>query len=81
MNLPEETTRAGLLGHARPAQHSPGFTSVTRRGEAVRKILLPDHSEPPGGRGHGDSGTVGGDPTMRDRVAEHLQNLVQAVIC
>jgi len=77
INLPVESNRAGLLGHASfLAQHSHQVsTSVTRRGEAVRKILLCQSiPSPPVDVDTSIPEPSGEAPTMRDRVAEHLQN-------
>lgn len=77
VNLPADGPRAGLLGHASfLAQHSHQVsTSVTRRGEAVRKILLCQSiPSPPVDVDTSIPEPSGTAPTMRDRVAEHLQN-------
>ena len=77
VELPEEEGRAGLLGHASTLNlhaHSVS-TSATRRGLFIRQVLLCQEIPPP----PVDVDTsipepTGETPTLRDRVAEHLEN-------
>lgn len=75
--LPESTPRRGLLGHAGfLALHAHAVTSsVTLRGAAVREILLCQTIPPPPVDVDTSIPEPSGDtPTLRDRVAEHLEN-------
>ena len=77
VNLAPDGPRAGLLGHAGfLASHAhPTSTSVTLRGKAVRNILLcQEIPVPPVGVDTSIPEPSGTAPTMRDRVAEHLQD-------
>ena len=77
VNLNPTGPRAGLLGHAGfLASHAhPTSTSVTLRGKAVRNILLCQEIPiPPVGVDTSIPEPSGTAPTMRDRVAEHLQD-------
>jgi hypothetical protein len=77
VNLSPSGPRAGLLGHAGfLASHAhPTSTSVTLRGKAVRNILLCQEIPiPPVGVDTSIPEPSGTAPTMRDRVAEHLQD-------
>ena len=77
VGLAPDGPRAGLLGHAGfLASHAhPTSTSVTLRGKAVRNILLCQEIPiPPVGVDTSIPEPSGTAPTMRDRVAEHLQD-------
>jgi len=77
VNFEPDGPRAGLLGHAGfLASHAhPTSTSVTLRGKAVRNILLCQEIPiPPVGVDTSIPEPSGTAPTMRDRVAEHLQD-------
>jgi hypothetical protein len=77
VNLPDEGPRAGLLGHAGfLAAHShPVSTSVTLRGKAVRNLLLCQEIPiPPVDVDTSIPEPSGTAPTMRERVAEHLES-------
>ncbi len=77
VRLPEDGQRAGLLGHASFLNlHAHQVsTSATRRGAAVRQMLLCQTIPPP--PVNVDTSIpepTGETPTLRDRVAEHLEN-------
>jgi hypothetical protein len=77
VTLPVSSGRAGLLGHASfLANHAhPTSSSVTLRGKAVRNLLL--CQEIPAAPVDVDTSIPepsGEAPTLRDRVAEHLDN-------
>ncbi|MGB0589385.1 MAG: DUF1592 domain-containing protein [Myxococcota bacterium] len=75
--LPEESQRAGLLGQAAfLGSHShPVSSSATLRGKAVRTILLCQSiPEPPVDVDTSIPEPSGTTLTLRDRVAEHLEN-------
>lgn len=75
--LPEDGGRAGLLGHASllNLHGHPRSTSATLRGAAVRKTLLCQTIPPPPVDVDTSIPEPSGDvQTLRDRVAEHLEN-------
>ena len=77
VNLPPSGPRAGLLGHAGflSAHSHPVSTSVTLRGKAVRNILLCQEIPiPPVEVDTSIPEPSGTAPTMRERVAEHLES-------
>ncbi|MDP6944823.1 MAG: DUF1592 domain-containing protein, partial [Myxococcota bacterium] len=79
ITMPEESLRRGLLGHASFLnQHAHEVsTSATRRGMAVRTILLCQSIPPPPVDVDPSIPEPSGDlPTLRDRVQEHMENPV-----
>lgn len=81
VTLPEGATRSGILGQAAfLASHShPVSSSATLRGKAVRTILLCQGiPEPPVDVDTSIPEPSGTTLTLRDRVAEHLENPVCA---
>jgi hypothetical protein len=75
--LPVESSRAGVLGHAAflGAHSHPVSSSATLRGKAVRTILLcQEIPEPPVDVDTSIPEPSGTTLTLRDRVAEHLEN-------
>jgi hypothetical protein len=75
--LPEEISRAGVLGQAAflGAHSHPVASSATLRGKAVRTILLcQEIPEPPVDVDTSIPEPSGTTLTLRDRVAEHLEN-------
>lgn len=81
VRLPADGTRAGILGHVSfLANHSHQVSSsATLRGVAVRQTLLCASIPPPPVDVDTSIPEPSGDaPTLRDRVAEHLENEVCA---
>ncbi|MCB9506282.1 MAG: DUF1592 domain-containing protein [Myxococcales bacterium] len=77
VRLPADTQRAGLLGHASfLANHAHQVSSsATLRGVAVRQTLLCASIPPPPVNVDTSIPEPSGEaPTLRDRVAEHLEN-------
>lgn len=77
VQLPVDGPRAGLLGHASflNAHAHAVSTSVTLRGKAVRNILLCQPTpDPPVDVDTSIPEPSGTAPTMRERVAEHLED-------
>lgn len=72
-----EVPRSGLLGHVSflSMQSHPTSTSVTRRGMYVReRLLCQDLPAPPADVDTSIPASTPESPTMRDRVAVHLEN-------
>jgi len=77
VELPESSSRAGLLGHASflAAHAHQVSSSATRRGKAIRTILLCQNiPSPPVDVDTSIPEPSGETLTLRDRVAEHLEN-------
>ena len=77
VELPEDGGRAGLLGHASMMSlHAhPVSSSATLRGVWVRTVLLCQQIPPPPVNVDTSIPEPSGEaPTLRDRVAEHLEN-------
>ena len=77
VQLPDDGGRAGLLGHASllNLHGHPRSTSATLRGAAIRKTLLCQTIPPPPVDVDTSIPEPSGDvQTLRDRVAEHLEN-------
>ena len=75
--LPEESRRVGVLGQAAflGAHSHPVASSATLRGKAIRTILLcQEIPEPPVDVDTSIPEPSGTTLTLRDRVAEHLEN-------
>jgi hypothetical protein len=75
--LPDDGRRRGLLGQVSflALQSHPANTSVTRRGLFVREVLLCQPlPSPPAGLNTSIPPATETAPTMRDRVAQHLQD-------
>ncbi len=75
--LPKNSARVGLLGHASVlALHAhPVSTSATLRGKFVRTVLLcGDIPPPPANVDTSLPEPSGARPTLRDRITEHLTN-------
>ncbi len=77
VELPADGQRAGLMGHASflNAHAHPVSSSATLRGMAVRTILLCQEIPPPPVNVDTSIPEPSGEaPTLRERVAEHLEN-------
>ncbi len=75
--LPESGGRRGLLGQVSflALQSHATSTSVTKRGIFVREVLLcQELPTPPAGLNTSIPETTESTPTMRDRVAQHLED-------
>ena len=75
--LPADANRIGLLGHASFLAHHAHqvSSSATLRGAAVRQVLLCQTIPPPPVNVDTSIPEPSGEaPTLRDRVAEHLEN-------
>lgn len=75
--LPPDANRVGLIGHASFLAHHAHqvSSSATLRGAAVRRVLLCQTIPPPPVNVDTSIPEPSGEaPTLRDRVAEHLQN-------
>ena len=76
IELPEEAGRRGILGHASllALESHPVSTSPTLRGLFVREVLLcQEIPSPPANVDTSIPEPSGEAPTLRDRVAEHLE--------
>jgi len=77
VELPEEARRAGLLSHASlmSLNAHPNSSSATLRGKFVRNVLLcQEIPPPPVGVNTAIPEPSGDTVTLRQRVAEHLEN-------
>jgi hypothetical protein len=75
--MPEDSQRFGLIGHASVLSlySHPVSTSATLRGKFIRERLLCDIiPSPPADVDTSIPEPSGETPTLRDRVAEHLEN-------
>jgi hypothetical protein len=77
VTLPEDSPRAGLLSHASLLNINahPAASSATLRGHFVRTVMLcQEIPPPPPGVNTAIPEASGNTLTLRDRVAEHLEN-------